>query len=44
MADQGAKMDLPAHERTYARFISVSKFGAVACFVIAMAVVLIIAR
>ena len=44
MADQGAEMDLPAHERTYSRFIGVFKFGAVACFAIAAIVVLIIAR
>ena len=44
MADSGAKMDLPAHERTYSRFIGVAKYGAGACFVIAMCVILIISR
>ena len=44
MAEGGAKMDMPAHERTYGRFISLFKFGAVACFIIAMIVILIISR
>jgi hypothetical protein len=44
MADHGAEMDLPAHEHTYARFISLFKKGAVACFIIAMLVILIITR
>ena len=44
MADSGANIDLPAHERTYGRFIGAAKVGAVICFFIAMAVVLIISR
>ena len=44
MAEQGAPIDLPAHERAYGRFISMAKFGAVACFIIAMCVILIISR
>ncbi len=41
---EGAKMDMPAHERTYTRFISVSKVGAFIVAVIALVVILIIAR
>ena len=44
MADHGAPMDMPAHERTYGSFISLFKFGSVACFVIAMLIILIISR
>jgi hypothetical protein len=42
MAEEGAKIDLPAHEQTYGGFISLFKWGAIACFVIAAIVVLII--
>jgi hypothetical protein len=42
MADNGAKIDLPAHEHTYGRFIGLFKWGAIACFLIALVVVLII--
>jgi hypothetical protein len=41
---EGAKMDMPAHERTYSRFISVSKVGAFVVAMIALVVILIIAR
>ncbi|UAK24954.1 aa3-type cytochrome c oxidase subunit IV [Sphingomonas nostoxanthinifaciens] len=44
MAETGAKIDLPAHEQTYARFIGLFKYGAIACFAIAAIVVLIISR
>jgi len=44
MADNGAKIDLTAHERTYSGFIGLFKYGAVACFIIAMIVVLLIHR
>ena len=44
MADQGANIDFPAHERGYARFIRASRMGAVAVFIIAAIVVLIISR
>ena len=44
MADQGAPMDMPAHERTYGSFINLFKYGAVACFLIAMLIILIISR
>ena len=44
MADTGAKMDLPAHENTYARFIGIAKVGAIVCALIALTVVLIISR
>lgn len=44
MADHGAPMDMPAHERTYGSFINMFKFGAVACFIIAMMIILIISR
>ncbi len=42
MADQGAPMDMPAHEGTYAGFINLFKYGAIAVFCIAAIVVLII--
>lgn len=41
---EGAKMDMPAHERTYSRFIGLTKVSAVVVALIAFAVVLIIAR
>lgn len=44
MAEQGAKMDFPAHERGYLRFLRVARNGAIACFIIAAIVVLIISR
>jgi len=44
MADGGAKMDLPAHERTYSSFIGLFKYGAIACFFIAMLVIFLITR
>ena len=44
MADGGAPIDLPAHERGYARFIGVFKYGAIACFFIAFFVVFLITR
>ena len=43
MAD-GAKIDLPAHERGYARFIGMAKKAAIACFIIAFVVIFIITR
>jgi hypothetical protein len=42
MAEQGAKIDLPAHERTYDSFISLFKWGAIACFLLAFIVIFII--
>ena len=42
MAEDGAKMDYPAHERTYAGFIGLFKYGAVACAVIVAIVIMII--
>lgn len=45
MAGEGsARGDLPAHEQTYSSFISMAKVGTVACFVIAMVVVFLIAH
>lgn len=44
MAEQGAEIDFPAHERSYHRFLRASRVGAVAVFIIAVVVVLIIAR
>ena len=44
MANHGAPMDMPAHERTYSGFINLFKYGAVAAFAVAAIVVLIIAR
>jgi len=44
MADNGAKIDLTAHERTYSGFIGLFKWGAVGCFIIGMIVVLLIHR
>lgn len=41
---EGAKMDMPAHERTYSRFIGLTKVSAVVVALIAFAVILIIAR
>ncbi|NIJ07823.1 hypothetical protein FHS31_001433 [Sphingomonas vulcanisoli] len=43
MAD-GAKMDMPAHERSYASFIAMARWGAIAVAIIAAIVILIIAR
>lgn len=40
--EQSADIDLPAHERTYARFTRLFKYGAIAAFVVAVFVVLII--
>ena len=44
MAEGGAQIDLPAHERAYGRFIRFAKVGAAICAVIAMFVLLIISR
>ena len=44
MAEGGANIDLPAHVNTYGRFIRLAKVGAIACFIIAMVVILIISR
>ncbi len=41
---EGAKMDMPAHERGYANFISTVKVGAIVVAIIAACVILIIAR
>ena len=41
---EGAKVDLPAHERTYSRFIGLAKNGAIACFIIAFVVIFLITR
>ena len=42
--DGSAQGDLPAHQQTYSSFISFAKFGTVACFLIALFVVFLIAR
>lgn len=42
MAD-GSSFEMNAHERTYGSFIKLLKYGAVACFLIAAIVVVIIA-
>jgi hypothetical protein len=44
MAEQGAPIDLPAHERAYSRFVGVFKYGAIACFIIAFLVIFLITR
>ena len=44
MAEAGAKMDLPAHERTYDRFITVAKAGVIVCALIAALVIFLITR
>ena len=44
MADQGAQIDLPAHERSYGRFLKLMRNGAIACFLIGLIVMLIISR
>lgn len=43
MAD-GAKMDMPAHERGYANFISMAKFGTITVAIIAALVIFAITR
>ena len=42
MAEGGAKIDLPAHERTYAHFIGLFKWGAIGCAIIGVIVMLLI--
>lgn len=44
MAEQGAHIDLKAHEATYTRFIGLFKFGTVACAIIAALVIFLITR
>lgn len=44
MADHGAPIDLPVHERTYSRFIGLFKYGAIFCFLIAFLVIYLITR
>ena len=44
MAESGAPMDLPAHERTYSHFIGLFKYGAIFCFFIAFLVIFLITR
>ena len=44
MAEIGAPIDLPAHERAYSRFIGLFKYGAIACFIIAFLVIFLITR
>ncbi len=44
MAEGGAKIDLPAHERTYGRFIGLFKWGAIVCFLTALFVIYLITR
>jgi hypothetical protein len=41
---EGAKIDMPAHERTYSGFIGLFKWGAVAAFLIALLVIYLITR
>jgi len=41
---EGAKIDMPAHERTYSRFIGLFKWGAILCFLIALLVIYLITR
>jgi hypothetical protein len=44
MAETGAPIDLPAHERAYSRFIGLFKYGAIACALIAGLVIFLISR
>ena len=44
MAEGGAKMDMPAHERTYSHFIGLLKYGALACVIIGFVVMFLISR
>ena len=41
---EDAQIGLPAHERAYHRFLRVTRVGAIAAFVVAAIVVLIISR
>ena len=41
---EGANMDMPAHERSYANFIAMARWGAAVVAIIALVVILIIAR
>ena len=44
MAENGANIDLKAHEGTYTRFIGIAKTGVVVCALIAAVVVFLISR
>ena len=44
MAEQGAKIDLTAHERTYSGFLGLFKWGAIGSFIIAFIVIMLIYR
>jgi hypothetical protein len=44
MAEGGAKMDMPAHERTYSHFIGLLKYGALVCVIIGFLVMFLISR
>ena len=41
---EGANMDMPAHERGYANFIKTARGAAIVVAIIALSVILIIAR
>ena len=44
MADHGAPVDLPAHERAYSRFLYLFKYGAIASALVAALVIFLITR
>jgi hypothetical protein len=44
MAEGGAPIDLPAHERAYSRFIGLFKYGAIFCALVAALVIFLITR
>ncbi|WP_294391980.1 aa3-type cytochrome c oxidase subunit IV [uncultured Sphingomonas sp.] len=44
MAEDGAEIDLPAHARTYGRFLGLFKWSAIVVFILAAIIVLVISR
>ena len=48
MADEAhptaTEMDYPAHERNYSGFLTLFKYGAILCFIVAIVVMYIIAN
>ena len=44
MAENGANIDLNAHESTYSRFIGLAKTGTIICALIAAMVIFLITR
>jgi hypothetical protein len=44
MAEGGAKIDLPAHERTYSHFIGLMKWGGIVSVLVGFLVIYLITR